>query len=239
MEEMIALKKALGALGAESSEQVLKKFRTYMDGVLRWNQKVNLTTITDPEDFVVKHFIDSIICADYPEYEDAKKIIDVGTGAGFPGIPLAIISPEKEFTLIDSLNKRLKIIDELCQDTEIKNVVTLHTRAEELAGNKDHRQQYDLCVSRAVANMSVLAEYCLPFIKTGGFLLAYKGPEAETEVKSAEHALWLLGGRAEEVREGKLTEFGINHKVVVIKKIKDTPSKYPRKPGTPAKEPLK
>ena len=238
MEALNPLKKTLEAMNIENSQELIEKFRIYMEGVLEWNEKVNLTTITDPDEFVIKHFVDSIICANYPEYINAAKIIDVGTGAGFPGIPLSIISPEKEFILMDSLNKRLKIIDELCQRADIKNVVTLHARAEELAKNKAHRERYDLCVSRAVANMAVLAEYCLPFIKVGGFLMAYKGPEAENEVREAEHALSLLGGRAEEIRNGNLKEFGIDHKVVVIKKVSNTPSKYPRKPGTPTKEPL-
>ena len=238
MEPLNPLKKTLEAMNIENSQELIEKFRIYMEGVLEWNEKVNLTTITDPDEFAIKHFVDSIICANYPEYINAAKIIDVGTGAGFPGIPLSIISPEKEFILMDSLNKRLKIIDELCQRADIKNVVTLHARAEELAKNKAHRERYDLCVSRAVANMAVLAEYCLPFIKVGGFLMAYKGPEAENEVREAEHALSLLGGRAEEIRNGNLKEFGIDHKVVVIKKVSNTPSKYPRKPGTPTKEPL-
>ena len=239
MEAMEALKEALQTMGIETEEALLKKFIGYMDGVLEWNEKVNLTTITDSEEFVIKHFIDSVICADYPEYADAERIIDVGTGAGFPGVPLAIISPEKKFFLMDSLNKRLRIIDELCMENNIKNVNTIHARAEELAKNKAHREKYDLCVSRAVANMAVLAEYCLPFIRTGGFLMAYKGPDAESEIAEASHALSLLGGHIEEVREGNLKEFGINHKVVVIKKIKNTPPKFPRKAGTPAKEPLK
>ena len=238
MEALNPLKKTLEAMNIENSQELIEKFRIYMEGVLEWNEKVNLTTITDPDEFAIKHFVDSIICANYPEYINAAKIIDVGTGAGFPGIPLSIISPEKEFILMDSLNKRLKIIEELCQRADIKNVVTLHARAEELAKNKAHRERYDLCVSRAVANMAVLAEYCLPFIKVGGFLMAYKGPEAENEVREAEHALSLLGGRAEEIRNGNLKEFGIDHKVVVIKKVSNTPSKYPRKPGTPTKEPL-
>lgn len=239
MADMNPLKKALESMQLECSDDVMEKFNSYMLGVLDWNEKVNLTTITDPQEFVVKHFIDSIICTDYPEYEDAGKIIDVGTGAGFPGVPLAIVSPEKEFILMDSLNKRLKIIDALCLDAGIGNVTTVHARAEELAKNKAHREQYDLCVSRAVANMAVLAEYCLPFIKPGGFLLAYKGPDAEAEVLEASRALSTLGGKVEEIREGNLKEFGIDHKVVVIKKVKNTPSKFPRKAGTPAKEPLK
>ena len=235
MADLNPLKKFLESMNLECSDIMLEKFNSYMQGVLDWNKKVNLTTITEPQEFIVN----SIICTGYPEYEDAGKIIDVGTGAGFPGVPLAMVSPEKEFILMDSLNKRLKIIDELCREAGVGNVTTIHARAEELAKNKAHRERYDLCVSRAVANMAVLAEYCLPFIKVGGFLMAYKGPDAETEVTEAAHALSLLGGRVVEIREGNLKEFGIDHKVVVIKKVKNTPSKYPRKAGTPAKEPLK
>ena len=236
---MEALKKALELMGGPSDEVTVNKYQQYMEGVLDWNEKVNLTNITDPEEFVIKHFIDSIICIDYPELEEAGKIIDVGTGGGFPGVPLAIAAPDKEFILMDSLNKRLKIIDELCGQIGIGNVTTVHARAEELAKNKAHREQYDLCVSRAVANMATLAEYCLPFIKVGGCLMAYKGPDAEREVEEARKALYLLGGHVEEIREGNLKEFGIDHKVVIIKKVKNTPSKFPRKAGTPAKEPLK
>ena len=236
---MEALKKALELMGGPSDEVTVNKYQQYMEGVLEWNEKVNLTNITDPEEFVIKHFIDSIICIDYPEFEEAGKIIDVGTGGGFPGVPLAIAAPDKEFILMDSLNERLKIIDELCGQIGIGNVTTVHARAEELAKNKAHREQYDLCVSRAVANMATLAEYCLPFIKVGGCLMAYKGPDAEREVEEARKALYLLGGHVEEIREGNLKEFGIDHKVVIIKKVKNTPSKFPRKAGTPAKEPLK
>lgn len=239
MEEMNILKTYLESKNIQSIDGMLRKFGTYMDGVLEWNEMVNLTSITEPTEFVVKHFIDSLICAEFPEYKEAAKIIDVGTGAGFPGVPLAIVSPEKEFVLMDSLNKRLKIIDELCQRADIQNVTTLHARAEELARNKAHREQYDLCVSRAVASMAVLAEYCLPFIKVGGFLMAYKGPDAEKEAADAENALSLLGGRVLEIRRGGLEEFVLDHRIVVIKKIKSTPSKFPRKAGTPTKEPLK
>ena len=234
-----ALRKALEVMGAPADDETVNKYQQYMDGVLDWNEKVNLTNITDPEEFIIKHFIDSIICVDYPEFEEARKVIDVGTGGGFPGVPLAIAAPDKEFVLMDSLNKRLKIIDELCGQIGIGNVTTVHARAEELAKNKAHREQYDLCVSRAVANMAVLAEYCLPFIKMGGCLMAYKGPDADREVEEARKALFLLGGQVEEIREGNLKEFGIDHKVVIIKKVKNTPSKFPRKAGTPAKEPLK
>ncbi len=240
---MEILKKALEMKGISVDEDTVKKFQEYMEGILYWNEKINLTNITDRNEFIIKHFIDSIICLDYDQYRDAERIIDVGTGGGFPGIPLAIASPDKDFILMDSLNKRLKIIDELCEEIGIKNVTTVHARAEELAKNKTHREKYDLCVSRAVANMAVLSEYCLPFIRVGGYLLSYKGPDAKREIQDAKNALTILGGRVEKICDGNLEEFGIDHgidhKIVIIKKIKNTPSKFPRKAGTPAKEPLK
>lgn len=229
---------ALDELGASYTDKTLAQFNSYMEGVLSWNEKVNLTAITDREMFLVKHFVDSLLCLTYSEYTDAKRIIDVGTGAGFPGVPLAIVSPDKEFVLMDSLNKRLKIIDELTGEIGLSNVVTVHARAEELARNKEHREKYDLCVSRAVANLATLAEYCLPFIRVGGWLLAYKGPDAEEEIKAAGRSINLLGGVLERVEQTRLTGFNLDHRILFIKKVKNTPSKYPRKAGTPSKEPL-
>lgn len=235
---MIDLTKALSELGLSAEEEQVCKFEEYMTGILEWNEKVNLTRITERDEFIIKHFLDSLVCVRYDEYRAAKRIIDIGTGAGFPGVPLAIASPEKEFVLMDSLNKRLRIIDELCTDAKIANVTTVHARAEELARNKHHREKYDLCVSRAVANMAVLAEYCLPFIRVGGSLMAYKGPEAYDEAEKAGNALKLLGGEISEIRDANLEKYDISHKIIVIKKIKSTVSKYPRKAGIPAKEPL-
>ncbi len=233
------LKDALKNMGLPYDEQTMEKFRLYMEGVLQWNEKVNLTRITDPDEFISKHFIDSILCCGFDEFKCADRIIDVGTGGGFPGVPLAIVSPDKEYVLMDALNKRLKIIDELCDKAEIRNVTTVHSRAEDLAVKKEYRQQFDLCVSRAVANSAVLAEYCLPFIKRGGYFLAYKGPDVYEEAREAEKAIRILGGELTEIRDSNLKDFGIDHKIMVIKKIKDTPAKYPRKAGTPSKIPLK
>ncbi|MCI5534299.1 MAG: 16S rRNA (guanine(527)-N(7))-methyltransferase RsmG [Firmicutes bacterium] len=235
---MINLKDAILETGLACSDDQVNKFETYMQGILAWNEKVNLTRITQPDEFIVKHFLDSLVCCTHKEYQNARKIIDVGTGAGFPGIPLAIMSADKNFVLMDSLGKRLKIIDELCAEAGISNVETIHARAEELARNKQHREKYDLCVSRAVANMAVLAEYCLPFIKVGGCLMAYKGPEAAEEAEAAKNAIKLLGGNLAEIYDASLEKYDISHKIVVIKKVKNTVSKYPRKAGTPTKEPL-
>ena len=210
-----------------------------MEGILAWNEKVNLTNITDPAEFRIKHNADSLMCVDFPEFLEAETVIDVGTGGGFPGIPLAVYAPEKQFTLLDSLNKRLKIIDELAGELGIKNITLVHGRAEDAARAKEHREKYDLCVSRAVSNLATLSEYCLPFIKVGGYLLAYKGPGAEEEVKEAAKALKTLGGSLVDIRETSMEEYGLDHRILVIKKVRNTPKAYPRKAGTPLKEPLK
>ena len=220
----------------EEKNAILEK---YMEGILAWNEKVNLTNITDPAEFRIKHNADSLMCVDFPEFLEAETVIDVGTGGGFPGIPLAVYAPEKHFTLLDSLNKRLKIIDELAGELGIKNITLVHGRAEDTARAKEHREKYDLCVSRAVSNLATLSEYCLPFIKVGGYLLAYKGPGAEEEVKEASKALKILGGSLVDIRETSMEEYGLDHKILVIKKEKNTPKAYPRKAGTPLKEPLK
>ena len=216
-----------------------EKQKKYMDGVLRLNEFINLTAITDPDECYIKHTLDSLVCLDYPEFKGAKTVIDVGTGAGFPGMPLAIECPDKKFVLMDSLLKRLKVIDELAAETGVSNIETVHGRAEELGKNKAHREKYDVCISRAVSNLATLSEYCLPFIKVGGYLLAYKGPDAENEIRDAKKAISVLGGKVTEVREAKLEEYGISHNVVIIEKVKSTPAKYPRKAGTPLKEPIR
>lgn len=233
---MKILEEALEKLNIPFDESVIKSFEEYMDGILEWNEKINLTAITDKNEFISKHFIDSILGYNFEEYTNADSVIDIGTGAGFPGVPLAIVSPDKSFVLADSLNKRLKAINDLTSKIGIDNVETVHGRAEELAKNKHYRESFDICVSRAVANLAVLAEYCLPFIRTGGYLLAYKGPDAEDEVKKAEKAIKVLGGKFKRIESVNLD--GYNHNIVVIEKIKNTPAKYPRKAGTPSKEPI-
>lgn len=236
---MEKLKAALGQLNISYDDEIIKKYRLYMEGILDWNEKVNLTSITCRDEFIIKHYIDSVMCVPCKEFQNAERIIDVGTGGGFPGIPLALAAPDKEFVLMDSLNKRIKIINELCSEIGIDNVTAVHARAEELARNKNHREGYDLCVSRAVANLSTLSEYCLPFIKKGGYFLSYKGPDSEQEVKDAKKAISILGGKIERKEKASLESFDLEHKIIFIKKIKDTPAKFPRKAGTPSKEPLK
>ena len=236
---MEKLRNALTQLNIEYTEGMIDQFKGYMDGILEKNQFINLTAITDSDEFVVKHFIDSVLSAPAEEVKRAETIIDVGTGAGFPGIPLAIIFPDKKFVLMDSLAKRLKIIDELCGQLGITNVTTVHARAEEMARMKEHREKYDLCIARAVANMATLSEYCLPFIAKGGYFLAYKGPDYAEELKAAKNAVRILGGEVKDVRYASLPDFDLDHKIVYIEKTGMTPAKYPRKAGTPSKEPLR
>lgn len=237
--KMEKLKRAFEQLNIPSDENLTEKFRLYMEKILEWNEHINLTAITDKDEFVDKHFVDSILSYGRAEIENARTVIDIGTGAGFPGIPLAFVYPDKKFVLADSLNKRLKVIDQLCKEIGILNVELVHARAEELGKNKAHREKYDLCVSRAVANFATLSEYCLPLVKKDGFFMAYKGPDAEREIEESGKAVSLLGGKVTEIFKPTLSNLDFSHNLVMVRKIKNTPAKFPRKAGTPAKEPLK
>ncbi len=236
---MTDMKEVFSIPGVEHSDRKQEQLTGYMEEILRLNESVNLTAITDRREFIQKHYADSLLCAELDEFRSAGTVIDVGTGGGFPGVPLAIAFPEKRFTLIDSLNKRIKIVNELCEKLGIANVTAIHGRAEELARKKELRETFDLCVSRAVANMSTLAEYCLPFVKTGGSFIAYKGPDCDDEVRQAQRAIELLGGRLTgDVRPGG-EDMPFDHRLIIIQKEKNTPSKFPRKAGRPTKEPLR
>lgn len=240
------LRKALKQLNIMHDQQTIQKFQDYMDKLLEYNKSINLTAITDAKEFVNKHYIDSIKIATSKEFQGVERIIDVGTGGGFPGIPLAIIAPEKEFILIDSLNKRLKIVEEIANEIGINNIKVIHGRAEDLGHDSSLREKFPLAVSRAVAAMPTLAEYCLPFVEVGGSFVAYKGPTAEKELKDGEKAIDILGGKLDriEMDDQYVEEVGSdnkdsnNHNLIFIKKIKNIPDKYPRKAGTPTKQPL-
>lgn len=212
----------------------------YMDMILEKNRYINLTAVRDRDEALQKHIADSLSCDFMEEYEAAENVIDIGTGAGFPGVPLAIVSPDKKFTLVDSLNKRLRIIDELAGELGIKNVTTVHGRAEDVGKSKEHREQYDICVSRAVASLDVLCEWCLPLVKKGGYFVAYKGENVSRETEDAANAIKLLGGKIAEIRKVQTEEESISgHVLVMIKKVKNTPSKYPRQAGQARKNPLR
>lgn len=219
------------------TDKQLSQFLKYMELVLSNNQKVNLTAITDPIEFHVKHYLDSIDVYGTDFYDKVESVIDVGTGGGFPGVPLAILSPEKKFVLMDSLRKRMDLVREMCEECGITNVEVIHARAEELAKEKTQRESYDLCVSRAVANLSVLSEYCLPFVKVDGRFVSYKAGDCMEEIHAAEKAIHVLGGELEEAKESEIN--GQRRTLVIIRKQKSTPAKYPRKPGTPSKTPIR
>lgn len=236
------LKRALNSLEIPWDSEKIETFHRYRDRILEWNEKVNLTAIRDPEEFEIKHFVDSVAGCGHAAFRKAGTIIDVGTGAGFPGIPMAILFPEKKVVLMDSLNKRIKILQEIIRELGIANATAIHARAEDLARMKEHREAYDLCVSRAVADLAVLAEYCLPLIRKGGWFAAYKTEGAAQEIQSAQKALSLLGGKLEEkIQTDFLENAGREngHQILWVRKEGSTPAKYPRKAGTPAKEPLK
>lgn len=236
---MKKLKYALETLGAPHDDSIINKFSEFMELALEYNENINLTAITDRKEFEVKHFMDSIICYGWQEIENSKKIVDIGTGAGFPGVPLAILYPTKKFLLIDSLNKRLEFIKSACKELDIKNVETLHARAEDAGRKKEYREKFDLCVSRALANLSVLSEYCLPLVKVGGYMYAYKTKRTEHEIDDSIIARKLLGAESKpEIRKGNIPGFHLDHNILVIKKDRPTPRTYPRKAGVPAKVPL-
>lgn len=221
-------------IGIEISQENAKQFYKYMKLLLEWNEKMNLTAITDPEEIILKHFVDSLTIMPY--LSNANTILDVGTGAGLPGLPLKILEDNKEFTLLDSLNKRITFLQTVIFELELKNVQAVHGRAEEYISQK--RESYDIVTSRAVAKLNVLIEYMLPFVKVGGRCICMKSFEIEGELKEAKKAIEILGGKIEKVDEITLPTTDIKRKIVIIKKIKNTPNKYPRKAGTPAKEPI-
>jgi 16S rRNA (guanine527-N7)-methyltransferase len=218
------------------SSKIASELVNYMKGILEWNEKINLTAIKNPGEFVIKHFFDSFPAAMLPEFRNAETIIDVGTGGGFPGVPLAALCPGKNFVLADSLAKRLRVIDAVAIESGITNITTVHGRAEDLGRNPDYRETFDVCVSRAVASLPVLLEYCLPFVKVGGTFIAYKGPEAEEEIKISSGALKKLGGKIDRVVDE--SDGTYSHNLIVITKSSSTPKSYPRKAGTPSKTPL-
>ncbi len=220
------------------NEKTAEDFYKYYLLLTEWNEKINLTAITEEDEVAVKHFLDSLKAAE-GVIEDGISVIDVGTGAGFPGLPVKIANPNIKLTLVDSLNKRINFLNEVISSLELDNVHTIHSRAEELGQNKDHREKYDLCVSRAVANLTTLCELCLPFVKVGGSFVSLKGPKATEEVADAKRAIELLGGELVKIQSYDLSDTDLNHNIVIIKKISHTPTKYPRSAPKPSKEPLK
>lgn len=214
----------------------VEKFYTYMNLLLEWNENINLTAITEPEEIIKKHFIDSLTIKKY--IDNNSSIIDVGTGAGFPGIPLKIVSNNNKIVLLDALNKRLNFLNEVIEQGNLKNIETIHFRAEEAGKNKEYREKFDIATSRAVAPLNILVEYLLPFVKIGGKCICMKGSNIEGELETSKNAINILGGRIENIEEFTLPRTDIARNIIVITKINTTPAKYPRKAGTPSKEPI-
>ena len=228
----------LEELGVALTDQQICLFLKYYEMLVEWNQVMNLTTITDYDDVMKKHFIDSISLVKAYDTSQSVSLVDIGTGAGFPGLALKIAYPNLRITLIDSLNKRISFLNEVIEQLGLTEINTLHGRAEDFAKPGKLREQYDLCVSRAVANLSTLSEYCLPYVKIGGEFISYKSEKITNEKKDAEHAIRILGGEISDQVEFYLPNSDIYRNLLIIKKIVKTPNKFPRKAGLPSREPL-
>ena len=238
-EQRDLLCRGLTRLGVPYTPEAVERLGLYCRRLLEKNQVMNLTAITDPEGILRKHFVDSCALGKAVSMEGEKRLLDVGTGAGFPGIPLKIVYPELEVVLLDSLNKRVKFLNAVIENLGLTGITAIHGRAEDIAKQKEYREGFDLVVSRAVANLSSLSEYCLPFVKTGGMFVPYKSGSVDTELSEASRAIKVLGGEYRDTVRFELPGTDIDRTLVVIEKVKETPKKYPRKAGTPSKEPIK
>ena len=228
----------LETLGIRLTDVQKRQFDRYYELLIEWNRVMNLTGITEYDEVNLKHFTDSLTIVRIKNMKNVSTLIDVGTGAGFPGIPIKIAFPHIKVTLLDSLNKRIKFLNQVVEELDLEDVVTLHGRAEDYAKKEEYREQFDLCASRAVANLSTLSEYCLPFIKKGGCFVSYKSADSDEEIQQSEKALDILGGKIEKVDKFVLPGSDMGRALVMIEKVKNTPRKYPRKAGVPSKEPL-
>ena len=230
--------RGLESLDIQLSDEQIHQFLTFYEMLIKKNKVMNLTAITDFEDVVVKHFLDSLCISRVLNLTSCMSVIDLGTGAGFPGIPLKIAYPEIHITLADSLNKRILFLNDVINELSLEKISTVHSRAEEMGRDKKYREHFDICVSRAVANLSVLCEYCLPLIKEGGFFISYKSADYEHETEQAERAIQILGGKIECTEVFQIPDSAVRRSLIKIKKVKQTPKAYPRRPGIPGKNPL-
>lgn len=229
----------LELLNIELDNDKQNKFFHFYEMLIEWNKVMNLTGITDYEEVNEKHFIDSLAVTNVIDLNKVNNMIDIGTGAGFPGIPLKIAFPHLKIVLLDSLQKRVNFLDKVIKELDLKNITALHGRAEDYARVTEYREQFDLCVSRAVANLSVLSEYCIPYVKVGGYFISYKSGNIEEEIEQAKVSVRVLGGCIEDVAKFNLPKSDIERSFVKIYKEVDTKDKYPRKPGIPVKNPIK
>ena len=236
--DLTILEEGCRELGITLDEIQKKQFTDFYEYLVEKNKVMNVTGITEFQEVLIKHFLDSLACVKAVDMSRIKRIMDIGTGAGFPGVPLKIAFPHLEACLLDSLKKRVNFLEETFQMLKLENITAIHGRAEEYAKNKQYRETYDLCVSRAVSNLATLSEYCLPYVKTGGYFISYKSGTVQEEVEQAQKAVKILGGKIQDVVYFQLPDSEIQRSLVVIEKIKATPGRYPRKAGTPLKEPL-
>lgn len=230
------MKENLKELNIDLSDVQLEQFHNYMNILIEWNKFMNLTGITDPKEVITKHFIDSLTVL--YKIDKNVSVIDVGTGAGFPGIPIKIAFPETRVVLLDSLNKRIKFLNEVIEKLELKDIETIHGRAEEYGKNKNYREKYDIAIARAVAPLNILLEYLMPFAKVNGKCLCMKGSSSEEEIENSKNAIKVLGGEIVETKDFYIPNTDIKRRIVQVNKTKETNNKYPRKAGTPSKEPL-
>lgn len=236
--DLSTLEQGCEQLAVTLSDVKKQQFTDFYEYLIEKNKVMNLTGITEFEEVLVKHFLDSLACVKAVDMEKIQTVMDIGTGAGFPGVPLKIAFPHLEACLLDSLNKRVKFLEETFALLKLNQIRAVHGRAEEFAKNKAYREQFDLCVSRAVSNLATLSEYCLPYVKCGGHFISYKSGTVQEEVKEAEKAVKILGGKIKDIVYFQLPGSEIERSLVVIEKVSKTPSRYPRKAGTPLKEPL-
>ena len=229
------IKNKVKQININLNEEQIKKFYQYMSLLLEWNEIINLTAITEPNEIILKHFVDSLTINKYIKKD--LKVIDVGTGAGFPGIPLSIVNQSIDITLLDSLNKRIKFLEDVINNIELKKIKAIHGRVEEFAKNKKERESYDIATSRAVAPLNILLEYLLPLLKIGGVCICMKGSKTEV-IEEAKNALEILGGKIDKIEKIILPGSDFERNIIIVKKVKETPSKYPRKAGIPSKDPL-
>ena len=235
---MNGLKKDALSFGITLSDQQLSQFYTYYELLIEWNEKMNLTAITDFEEVIKKHFLDSLSIGRILKQDSSVSILDIGTGAGFPGIPIKIAFPDTQITLMDSLNKRVNFLNEVICTLGLEKIDAIHGRAEDFAKKGMLREKFDICVSRAVANLATLSEYCLPFVKVGGNFISYKSEKITEEFENAKEAIRVLGGKYSKQVEFNLPFSDIYRNLFMIEKIKNTPGKFPRKAGLPSKEPI-